>query len=123
MAVDSLLRGQIPERNDWDRNRDREQGFDREWGGQRMESGRNRETSRWENEGGSNEAEREGRGNFHLRATTGASQSGSHKSGETAKTASSRLREGAGYLSGPFRVLLAALRNRGLRGGAMKPNA
>jgi BON domain len=57
------------DRNERDRNRDREQEFDRERGGHRLDYGRNREfkgyeTSRWENEGGRNEGEREGRGNF-----------------------------------------------------------
>lgn len=58
------------DRNEWDRNRDREQEFDRERGGHRLDYGRNREhrgyeTSRWENEG-RYEGEREGRGNFPL---------------------------------------------------------
>jgi len=63
------------DRNEWDRNRDREQEFDRERGGRRLDYGRNREdygrnrergyeTSRWENEGGRYEGEREGHGNF-----------------------------------------------------------
>jgi hypothetical protein len=57
------------DRNEWDRNRDREQEFDRERGGHRLDYGRNRElrgyeTSRWENEGGRYEGEREGRENF-----------------------------------------------------------
>ena len=59
----------MAERNDWDKNRDREQEFDRERGAHRMDYGRTREgrgsdASRWENEGGRNESEREGRGNF-----------------------------------------------------------
>lgn len=59
----------MAERNDWDRNRDREQEIDRERGGHRLDSQRNRESrgydaGRWENEGGRNEGEREGRGNF-----------------------------------------------------------
>lgn len=57
------------DRNESDRSRDREQEFDRERGGHRLDYGRNREhrgyeTSRWENEGGRFEGEREGRGNF-----------------------------------------------------------
>jgi hypothetical protein len=59
----------MADRNDWDKNRDREQEFDRERGGHRLDYGRNREgrgyeASRWENEGGRYEGEREGRGNF-----------------------------------------------------------
>ncbi|MGA7238018.1 MAG: BON domain-containing protein [Bryobacteraceae bacterium] len=59
----------MADRNDWDKNREREQEFDRERGGQRLDYGRNREgkgfdAGRWENEGGRYEGEREGRGNF-----------------------------------------------------------
>ncbi len=59
----------MADRNEWDKNRDREQEFDRERGGHRLDNQRSREgrvyeTSRWENEGGRNESEREGRGNF-----------------------------------------------------------
>ena len=58
----------MADRNDWDKNRDREQEFDRERGGHRLDYGRNREArgseARSENEGGRYEGEREGRGNF-----------------------------------------------------------
>ncbi len=59
----------MADRNDWDRNRDREQEMDRERGAHRLDYGRNREArgydaTRWENEGGRTESEREGRGNF-----------------------------------------------------------
>src|SRR5579884_2704754 len=60
--------GNMAERNDWDRNRDREQEMDRERGGYRLDTQRNRESrgydaSRWENEGG-RQHENEGRGNY-----------------------------------------------------------
>jgi hypothetical protein len=59
----------MPDRNDWNKNRDQEQEFDRERGAHRLDYGRNREgrgyeAGRGENEGGRNESEREGRGNF-----------------------------------------------------------
>lgn len=59
----------MAERNDWDKNRDREQEMDRERGGQRLDTQRNREsrgydTNRWENEGGRYQGENAGRGNF-----------------------------------------------------------
>lgn len=66
----------MAERNDWDRNRDREQEMDRERGGHRLDTQRNREsrgydTGRWENEGGGRyqgsyerDRESEGRGNY-----------------------------------------------------------
>jgi BON domain len=58
----------MADRNEWDKSRDREQEFDRERGGHRIDYGRNRErgseAGRWENEGGRQEGEREGRGNF-----------------------------------------------------------
>lgn len=59
----------MADRNDWDKNRDREQEIDRERGGHRLDYGRNREgrvyeANRWENEGGRYEGEREGRGTF-----------------------------------------------------------
>jgi hypothetical protein len=58
--------GNMADRNDWDRARDREQDIDRERGGQRLDPVRReaREYNRWENEGGRIETEREGRGNF-----------------------------------------------------------
>lgn len=59
----------MAERNDWDRNRDREQEIDRERGSRRLDTQRNRESrgydaGRWENEGGRYEGENEGRGNY-----------------------------------------------------------
>jgi len=59
----------MADRNDWNKNRDREQELDRERGGHRLDYGRNRESrvyeaaGRWENEGGRAEGESEGRGN------------------------------------------------------------
>jgi hypothetical protein len=69
MAATVCKEVKMVERNEWDKNRDREQEFDRERGSHRMDSGRAREvrgyeSSRWENEGGRNEQDREGRGNF-----------------------------------------------------------
>ena len=58
----------MAERNDWDRNRDREQEIDRERGGHRLDTPRREsrgyDASRWENEGGRYESENQGRGNF-----------------------------------------------------------